>query len=273
MSRTSSSRTVQAPLLSHLILLGSTLLAIGLSSCYRDTPPSPPDEVSARLVRLASDGHPDVRRTAAESLGKIALPSAETPLAHLLNDVSPEVRAAAAEALGRVGTAVATETVLAVAAKLEDEDPRVRSAAARTFAHWEPAPSVTSRLASLLRSVNLDTRRQAVQALLLLDAPAARQALIKALEDTDPAVRQGAVAALGESADPSVIPFLTSAITEDPANGVRAEAAYRLGKIGNAAAKEKLIAVAMMDADPRVRRWARAAADELTSTPGFGSTH
>lgn len=246
------------------------LIAFGLAGCYRDTPPAPSEEVSTALVRLLADPHGDVRRTAAESLGKIAQASAERPLARTLDDPDARVRAAAAEALGRLEGGVSTDTMVAVAARLYDDDPWVRDAAARAFTQWEAPPVVAVELKKVLRAPDPGPRRAAAHAALLVDSPGMIHDVIVRSRDPDQIVRQAAVAAMGESADPSVIPVLKKMLAEDPADGVRAEAAYRLGKIGDAAARKQLATVAAQDPDAGVRRWAKAAVEELRSTRDSG---
>jgi bilin biosynthesis protein len=53
------------------------------------------------LIQALGDSDRDVRRAAAEALGKLGDPQAVSPLIQALGDRSENVRRAAAEALGR----------------------------------------------------------------------------------------------------------------------------------------------------------------------------
>ena len=78
----------------------------------------------------------DVRRSAADALGKIGPPAAEAvpALAAALHDPDEDVRRSAADALGKIGPAAA-EAVPALAAALHDPDRDVRRLTA-LFRHW-----------------------------------------------------------------------------------------------------------------------------------------
>ena len=94
--------------------------------------------------------------------------------------------------------------VLPISARLEDEDPLVREAAAVTLGAMGPVA------------------RQAVPA------------LVAALADTEEGVREAAAGTLGELAAKEAVPALIIAL-RDPAEVVRQEAAHALGDIGTEA--------------------------------------
>ena len=52
----------------------SLFLLFGLGSCYGNTTVTDPRSAAARLVALLQDQDPQIRLTAAQALGKIALP-------------------------------------------------------------------------------------------------------------------------------------------------------------------------------------------------------
>ena len=61
------------------------LLCSVVYGCYVDTPSGAPETVSRRLVELLADPDSDVRRTAAEALGKVGHKSSNASLIVALN--------------------------------------------------------------------------------------------------------------------------------------------------------------------------------------------
>ena len=239
-----------------------------LSGCYLDTPPVTPDAVSELLVDLLGDQSPEVRRTAAEALGKIGGSSRTRHLAATLSDPDARVREAGAIALGRLG--IEGDGVRLLLQALVDAEIRVRQAAARSLGELDEGPSESEQLLELLEDPNTGTRRAAIQALLQTEVPGSFPQLSLAVHDPDAEVRQGAVAALGEWWGARSIPALRERLLRDAVPGVRAEAAYRLGKVGNEELVKDLDRVAAMDPDSTVRRWALWARDQLKRSPGSG---
>jgi HEAT repeat protein len=239
-----------------------------LSGCYLDTPPATPDAVSELLVDLLGDESPEVRRTAAEALGKIGGSSRAQLLAVTASDPDARVREAGAIALGRL--AIQGDDVRVLLQALRDGEARVRRAAARSLGELEQAPSAGEQLAGLVKDSQTGTRRAAVEALLQVEAPGVFPQVALAVHDVDAEVRQGAVAALGEWWGAKSIPLLRDRLLRDVCPGVRAEAAYRLGKIGNEGVVKDLDRAAATDRDPAVRRWAMWARDQLRRSPGSG---
>jgi len=123
-------------------------------------------------------------------------------------------------------------------------------------------------LTEILAGGTRDSRRVAVEALAQLEAPGTYPALVTALADPDPAVRQGAVAALGELADRRALAEFRRLLLRDADMGVRAEAAYRIGKLGEPGDVTDLQWAATHDADPTVRLWAAWARDAITGDEG-----
>jgi HEAT repeat protein len=103
----------------------------GLSGCYLDTSPAGPDAVSLQLAELLNDKDPVVRRTAAESLGKIGSSSQIERVVQTLSDPDPHVREAGVVALGRLE--VEADGVPAIVQALGDTAGPVRAAAARSL--------------------------------------------------------------------------------------------------------------------------------------------
>ena len=241
-------RKLYGPILLVLLLLGG-------AGCQAEAPVGDPQTVTARLVTLLQDPSPDVRRTAALSLGKIRHPTAATGLVQALSDPDPYVREYSAWALGQIGEDVNDTAALRLAGALGDDHPSVKQAAASALGKIGPRPPVLAILMQALAVGERSSRRAVVEALTQLEAKGAFPALRKALNDSDPAVRQGAVAALGELGDRQALPDFRERLLFDTSPGVRAEAAYRLGKLGDHQELPALNEAAHEDASPSVRVW------------------
>ncbi len=76
---------------------------------------------------------------------------------------------------------------------------------------------------------------------------------------------------LGETGDARVIPHLLSLLRKDAVAGVRSEAAFRLGKVGDESGLADLAAVAEADSDLVVRGWARWAMQQIKQSHESGS--
>jgi len=248
--------------------LGPYLLSalIFSSGCYT-SPESTPDKAVSRLILLLQDSSADVRRTAALSLGKIGAVQAIHPLVARLHDPDPRVRLYCAWALGNLGEQLSAAAIPDLIMLMSDADSDVASAAAQSIGKSGAAVAVPPLLFAL-RSDNPVTRLAAVEALAWLEARAAYPALVDSLRDTHASIRQASVAALGELGDARAVPFIEARLRHDPDVGVRAEAAYRLGKLGNEGSLAALrSAVEERSGDDRVRRWAKWAIEQL-SVPG-----
>ncbi len=245
-------------------------------SCQADAPVGEPRMVATRLVILLDDPSEHVRRTAALSLGKIGHVVAAAALEGALSDPDPVVREYSAWALGRIGEAVNDTAAVGLVGALGDPRAAVRKAAARALGHIGLRRPVLPSLTDVLARGTRDGRRAVVEALAQLEAPSAYPALVTALTDPDPAVRQGALAALGELADRRALAAFRQRLLHDTDAGVRAEAAYRIGKLGTAGDVADLQWVAMHDPTRTVRvwaAWARAAitGEEAGTPPGQAS--
>lgn len=245
-------RIIYGPILFVLLLFGS-------AGCQAEAPVGNPQTVTARLVTLLQDPSPDVRRTAALSLGKIGHSAAATALVEALSDPDSYVREYSAWALGQIGEDVNEAAAVSLAGALSDERDSVKLAVAQALGKIGPRQPVLAILTQALAVGERGTRRAAVEALVQLEARSAGPALREALTDPDPAVRQGALAALGESGNRRVLPDFRERLLFDADPGVRTEAAYRLGKLGDPgdhAELQTLDEAAQHDTSPGVRSWA-----------------
>ena len=184
--------------------------------------------MGALLLELLRDEGPEMRRTAAESLGKIGDPRAVDSMLPLMHDPAALVREASVLAIGRVKPTVTDEVVGLLTQALEDSAESVRQAAVVAIGDIEPGSRLLQPVVGLLRSSDVTIRRAAVRALLQVDSSQSVPALLAAGRDSDAEVRQGIVAAVGEWGGATVSPWLRERLAQDPSPGVRAEAAYRL---------------------------------------------
>jgi HEAT repeat protein len=149
-------------------------------------------ELAARVTSALDDGHPAVRRRAAE-LAAVAPHVAIADLAARLADSDPLVAEAACWALGEREDAHAVAALVAVAGA--HGDALVREAAVAALgAIGDPAglPAVLAATAD-----KPAVRRRAVLALAPFEGPEVEAALQRALEDRDWQVRQAAEDLLG----------------------------------------------------------------------------
>ena len=232
-------------------------LVLFLAGCIQDSPPSSSDLAVSLLMELLHDERPEMRRTAAESLGKIGDPRAIDTILPLIQDPAPVVREASVLAMGRLKLTATDQVIALLTQALKDPVESVRQAAVVAIGEIEPAPRLLEPVIGLLRSSDTAIRRSAVRALLQIDSSQSIAALVAAGRDSDADVRQGIVAAVGEWGGPAVSPWLRERLAQDPSPGVRTEAAYRLGILNDAATRAALETAAVTDADSGVRRWAK----------------
>jgi hypothetical protein len=112
-----------------------------------------------------------------------------------LNDQDPRIRSAAAEALGEVGDPSAIEALGNALAKDSDSD--VRESAAEALGELG-SPNAVQVLRTGLKDGDEDVREAVVDALAAIGGPEAERVLRQALADSDEDVRDAAVAALAK---------------------------------------------------------------------------
>lgn len=223
------------------------------------------------LSTLLHDPEPLVRRTAAESLGKIGDPGAVPLLRAALHDTDASVREAAARGLSRL-PAAEPSVGEALIGLLQDPEETVRRAAAHALGSAEWPPPVWERLAPFVRAADTRVRLAAVQALYSAEGPVSRaviEALGQVAGDADPTVRQWALAALAEAAGEGAVPALVTRLMHDEAENVRTEAAYRLSFVGGRSASDALELLAGRALPPGLQRWVVQSRTALMKPSGF----
>ena len=108
--------------LSIFLSLSILIACVAQLGCLQDAKAPSVERGIGVLLTLLQDEHPDTRRTAAESLGKIGDRSALPAVLPLLTDPVPAVRAATAQALGRVATPDDGAVIAGLARLLNDSD-------------------------------------------------------------------------------------------------------------------------------------------------------
>lgn len=232
-----------------------TLVSTSLVGCVQDSPPPSVEHTEALLIRLQHDESFEIRRTAAESLGKIGNEAAVDSVLPLVKDGNPIVRASAAWALGQLASS-SREVVDVLGLALTDPEKSVRRAAALAIVDIEPGAGDLEPIGNLIAHANVGVRRAAAYALLQNEIAQWEPVLIAALKDPDVEVRQGLTAVLGASGSPGRTRVLRSRLLEDASPAVRIEAIYQVGRIDNPAIRRDLERLASNDPDDDVKRWA-----------------
>ena len=240
------------------------LFMLGGVGCQPDSKHHDPLSLTAILVELLQDSSPDVRRTAALSLGKIGHSAGTQGLVEALSDPDPLVREYSAWALGQIGEEVNTDATIALVSALGDENQSVKNTAAKALGNVGLREPMVPLLVEGLTVGEVQSRRAVVQALMQLEVKEAYAALIASLKDNDPQVRQGAIAALGELGARQALPKFRTIMLDDRNAGVRTEAAYRLGKLGDQADLAALQQAAKEDTSPLVHLWTTWAIENLS---------
>jgi len=200
------------------------------------------------LLPLLEDPESKVRHNAQMALGQLQDPRAVEPLLKALDTASPEEGYQAINALGQIGDARAVEPLIgllddgwcrpfALRALCAIDDPRALDAVIAAFDDggesafgWDHAAVELSRL-----------------------GPAAVEPLIGALGHDAPAIRLGAVRALGQIGDARAVAPLIAVLAADEDEEVRSAAASALGWIGDARAIGPL-SEALGDPSAEIRR-------------------
>lgn len=156
-----------------------------------------------KVVNCLSDPEPAVRAQAIAALRRLAKDSNNFPMhvQPLLDDPVPAVRAVAAVSLLTAGPHKRAEETLGEMALAEDPESRVE--ALKSFGAWGNAAAYEAVEAALNDSQPA-VRRAAAAALANIDHSRCSQALISALSDPDRTVRETIAASIGAIGMPSV---------------------------------------------------------------------
>ena len=182
------------------------------------------------LVHMLGDARWYVARNAADLLGEMQVPEAETPLAELLKHDDDRVRRAATTALAKLGT---PKAVQALRNALRDTSPQVRMQAAAGLAARKGVKSAATLARALDSEPDVEVQLMILSALGRVATAEAVAKLTKAAEPEGrlfkkklPAFRLAAITALGEANTPAARAAL-DALRNDKDKEVR-ELAYRV---------------------------------------------
>ena len=245
----------------------SLLLLIGSVGCQGESTHHDPLTLTVTLLELLKDPSPDVRRTAALSLGKIGHSAGTEGLVQALSDSDPLVREYSAWSLGQIGEDVNTDAAFALVSALGDPHTAVKHRAAKALGNIGPREPTIPLLLEGLAVGAIESRRAVVDAFMNLEEKSAYSALLSSLTDPDPKARQGTIAALGEMGDRRALPTFEKILLRDDNVGVRTEAAYRLGKLGSQENIPSLEKAAKQDTTPIVHLWTSWAINNITPPP------
>jgi len=215
------------------------------------------DEAIPGLLKLVEHSDSDVRRSAADALGKIGSEAAVQGLLKLVTDSDSGVRSRAADALGQIGSEVAIPGLIKL---LEDSDTNVRWRVADALRQIGGEAAIPELL-KLVEHSNSDVRQSAANALGQIGGEAAISGLLKFAEDSDSYVRWTVAKALGKIGSEATIPGLLK-LAEDSDSYVRFSVAKALGNIGTEATISGLLNLSK-DLDVNVRLMAANALEKI----------
>lgn len=212
--------------------------------------------MTERLIALLHDPQPDIRRTAALSLGKISDPQSISALIEAFSDTDEEVRQWSAWALGNLGDSLSQEALVSLVQHVADPSDAVRREVVLALGQTTISEEMMKVLAEAYTISTHATQLTIIQTLSQFEFPFAYELFIQALNSPDSLIRQTAIAGLGELADPRGLLVLRTHLLQDSNVGVRSEAAFRLGKLGGPADRPALRQARETDPTPNVHFWA-----------------
>ena len=234
--------------------------------------------VNCGALKLSAlkDKNADVRKDAAEALGKIGDARAEEALMAALRDINADVCKSAAEALEQIGKPV-VEPLIEV---LKDKDANVRKSAAEALGQFGGAQAVEPLIA-VLGDKEHKVRKSAAWALGQIGDKRAVDQLIVALKvskdyifeahitreyyltSLDHDVSKVAAESLGKIRNERAVEALRAVLKQKKDKKVREAAAEALGQIGGEWAVDVLISTALKDKDADVRKSAAKALRQI----------
>lgn len=185
----------------------------------------------SEVAKALHDPSPRIRREAARALAKLATPDAVEALVHQLEEHPDLVEEETVEALGNLGS---DEAVAPLIRMLQSPRSMLRRASARALGRIGDARAIQPLILAAGEAGDPDLRRAALQALRVLGAVEADQAIADALFDPHPSVRIAAAEAVAELELESALPYVRQSLSyyQDEAES---EVAYALGCIGSKA--------------------------------------
>jgi HEAT repeat protein len=252
------------PPFSKLLIIIGSFCVLPLIGCVLETTPDSPENITERLVVLLDDPQAETRRTAALSLGKISDPQSIAALVLALSDPDEEVRQSSASALGNLADSLPQEALVSLVQHVADPSDSVRQAVVLALRQTIVSKELMQVLAEAYTISTHDTQLTIIQALAQFDFPFAYTIFLQALKSSDPLIRQTAIAGLGELGDSRGLSVMRTHLLQDSNVGVRAEAAFRLGKLGGPADRPALRQARETDPTPTVHFWATWSLNQIS---------
>lgn len=201
------------------------------------------------LIDLLQDENSSRRMGAARALGDLNDVRAVPSLVQSLQDSEPGMRIEAAVALGRLKDGRAIEPLISA---LNDQDERMR---AKTIdALVAIGPEAVIFLIPALNSSNNYTSVAAATALGKIADGRCAESLIWAFQNDERPVRRASVMALARINTSIAVPVFISILQDQSRkDDLRTDAAWALGEMGDASARDPLITAMASDPDSGVR--------------------
>ncbi len=211
------------------------------------------------LIGTLNDDDPAIREYAAATLGGIGDMRAVKPLTAML-DGSRRRRYIAAWALGELKAAGATGLLVK---SLGDKNDAVQRESARAL--MKIGPPAVPALITALDDPNPDVREYAARALGVIEDKRAEEPLVKALGDKNPGVAASAALALGTTGTEKCIGPLIAALGSGDRT-MKVNVCVSLGQYQGKAkdAVGPLTGMLKSDDDPYLRQWAARALENIT---------
>jgi HEAT repeat protein/beta-lactamase regulating signal transducer with metallopeptidase domain len=174
-----------------------------------------------------------------------------------LKDEDAEVRKAAAHSLARLGDARAVPGLIAA---LRDPEAKVRATAAEALGEFEDARAIPA-LSALLADPSTEVKQSALDALSHFDEGVSSAGVVRLLSDDDAEIRHRAAQLTGKLRDRSASPALARLVRDSNAD-VRQAALEALGELKDLSAVPAILS-ALSDANADVRHQALNTLEEL----------
>lgn len=185
---------------------------------------------SDEVVRSLADPSPQVRRQAAGTLARLGDPSLVKALLDHIDEHPDLVEEETIQALGSIGSPDAVQPLIQF---LQSPRSLLRRAAARALGRLGSEDAVEALILSAAESEDPDLQRSSIQALRLIGAREAAQAIADALFSPHPSVRIAAAEAVAEMELKTAMPYLRQSLTHFP-DEAASEVAYAISAVGGA---------------------------------------
>ena len=196
-------------------------------------------------------------------MGKVGSPQGISSLVSALGDEDEEVRYWSAWALCMLSESLPKTAIVALIQQLTDPSLRVKQAVALALGRTSSPEELMQVLGEAYSISPPSTQQAIIQTLTHFEFPFSYALFLQALKSPDPFMRQTGIAGIGELGDPRGLMVLRTHLLEDSNVGVRAEAAFRLGKRGGSADLPALKKAKDTDPTPQVHFWASWALDQI----------